>query len=419
MGCRPANQGTTRAVNALSNALTAIHSDKDKPCLINSINMDSTPVKRSIPVNEPLLDGNEKNYLIECIDSGWISSEGPFVKRFEDAFAARLGRKHGIAVTNGTAALDVAVESIGIGPGDEVILPTFTIISCINQILRAGATPVLVDADPQTWNMNVQQIEGKITTRTKAIMVVHIYGLPVDMDPVLDLATRYGLKLIEDAAEAIGQTYRDRPCGSFGDISTVSFYPNKHITTGEGGMILTDDDELAEICRSLRNLCFLPKRRFVHERLGWNLRMTNMQAAIGLAQLERLDEFLVHKRQIGMRYNDLLQSIPNIQLPIIRTDYAENLYWVFGLIANGNMSLTADDITRKLKSLGIGTRPFFYSMHMQPILKRLGFKYCNGDYPVGDILSRNGFYLPSGLALKIGDVDYVVDALRGILEHTA
>jgi len=266
-----------------------------------------------IPVNEPLLDGNEKKYLLECIESGWISSEGPFVKEFEQKFAGRIGRKHAIAVTNGTAALDTAVEALGIGPADEVILPTFTIISCIIQIVRSGATPVLVDSDPLTWNMNVTQIESKITPRTKAIMVVHIYGLPVDMDPVLDIAKRHGLKIIEDAAEMHGQTYRGKPCGSFGDISTFSFYPNKHITTGEGGMIVTDDDVLAETCRSLRNLCFQPQKRFVHERLGWNLRMTNLQAALGLAQLERLDEFVARKRAMGERYTELLKSINGLE----------------------------------------------------------------------------------------------------------
>ena len=267
-----------------------------------------------IPVNQPLLDGNEKKYLLECIETGWISSEGPFIKQFEEKFAARVDRKHGIAVCNGTAALDAAVEALGIGPGDEVILPAFTIISCIGQIVRAGAKPVLVDSDPATWNMDVSQIEGQITPRTKAIMVVHIYGLPVDMDPVLDIARRHGLKVIEDAAEMHGQNYKGRPCGSFGDISTFSFYPNKHITTGEGGMIVTNDDRLAEECRSLRNLCFQPQKRFVHERLGWNLRMTNMQAALGLAQLERLDDFVARKRRMGQRYTELLSGIPGIEL---------------------------------------------------------------------------------------------------------
>ena len=252
-----------------------------------------------IPVNQPLLDGNEKKYLIECIETGWISSEGSFVKQLEEQFARRVGRKYGIAVSNGSVALDAAVVALKIGPGDEVILPTFTIISCAAAIVRAGATPVVVDCDPKTWNIDINQVEAKITDRTKAIMVVHIYGLPVDMEPILTLANQYGLTVIEDAAEVHGQTYKSRPCGSFGDISTFSFYPNKHITTGEGGMLVTDDEQLADRCRSLRNLCFQPQKRFVHEELGWNFRMSNVQAAIGVAQLERLDSFVTRKRPDG------------------------------------------------------------------------------------------------------------------------
>jgi len=202
-------------------------------------------------------------------------------------------------------------------------MPSFTIISCIGQIIRAGAKPVLVDSDPVTWNMDVGQIEAKITPRTKLIMIVHIFGLPVDVDPVLEIAKRYGLRVIEDAAQMHGQTYKGMPCGSFGDISTFSFYPNKHITTGEGGMVVTNDDRLAEDCRSLRNLCFQPQRRFVHDRLGWNLRMTNMQAALGVAQLERLDEFVARKRRMGAVYTKLLSDVSGLQLPLPRTSYAE------------------------------------------------------------------------------------------------
>jgi perosamine synthetase len=366
-----------------------------------------------IPVNEPLLDGNEKKYLAECIDTGWISSEGPFVKRFEAGFAARAGRKHGIAVTNGTAAIDAAVEALGIGPGDEVILPTFTIISCVMQIVRSGATPVLVDSDPLTWNMDVTQIEAKITPRTKAIMVVHIYGLPVDMDPVLELCQRYGLKLIEDAAEMIGQTYRGKPCGSFGDISTVSFYPNKHITTGEGGMILTDDDNLAEQCRELRNLCFKPGKRFVHERLGWNLRMTNLQAALGVAQLERLDEFLEKKRWIGQRYKELLADLPGVQLPLAQTEYAENIYWVYGLVLDDSVEFDADEAMRRLAKLGVGCRPFFYPMHQQPVLREMGL-FEGESYPVAERMYQRGFYVPSGLALTEDQILRVADALKQV-----
>ena len=366
-----------------------------------------------IPVNEPLLDGNEKKYLAECIDTGWISSEGPFVKRFEEEFAARVGRKHGIAITNGTAAIDAAVEALGIGPGDEVILPTFTIISCVMQIVRSGATPVLVDSDPLTWNMDVTQIEAKITPRTKAIMVVHIYGLPVDMDPVLDLCQRYGLKLIEDAAEMIGQTYRGKPCGSFGDISTVSFYPNKHITTGEGGMILTDDDDLAEQCRELRNLCFKPGKRFVHERLGWNLRMTNLQAALGVAQLEQLDAFLEKKRRIGRRYNELLADLPGVQLPLVHTEYAENIYWVYGLVLDDSVEFDAEEAMSRLAKLGVGCRPFFYPMHQQPVLRERGL-FEGESYPVAEQMYQRGFYVPSGLALTDDQILRVADALKQI-----
>lgn len=367
-----------------------------------------------IPVNEPLLDGNEKKYLAECIDTGWISSEGPFIKRFEEEFAARMGRKHGISVTNGTAAIDAVVEALGIGTGDEVILPTFTIISCVLQIVRSGATPVLVDSDPLTWNMDVSQIEAKITPRTKAIMVVHIYGLPVDMDPVLDLCRRYDLKLIEDAAEMIGQTYRGKPCGSFGDISTVSFYPNKHITTGEGGMILTDDDALAENCRELRNLCFMPGKRFVHERLGWNLRMTNLQAALGVAQLERLDELLQKKRWIGRMYNELLADISGVQLPLASTDYAENIYWVYGLVLDHSIEIDAEKLMDRLLKLGVGCRPFFYPLHQQPVLNEMGF-FKHESYPVAERLYQRGFYVPSGLALTLAQVDRVSEIIKSLV----
>lgn len=368
-----------------------------------------------IPVNEPLLNGNEKEYLLECIDTGWISSEGPFVKKFEQKFAARVGRKHGIAVCNGTAAIDAAVDALDIGPGDEVIMPTFTIISCINQIVRSGATPVLVDSHPVTWNMDVSQVEDRITPRTKAIMIVHIYGLPVDVDPILDIAKRHGLKVIEDAAEMHGQTYKGRPCGSFGDISTFSFYPNKHVTTGEGGMIVTDDDLLAETCRNLRNLCFQSHKRFVHERLGWNLRMTNMQAALGLAQTERLDEFITIKRAMGAYYTELLSDIKGIQLPLSKTDYADNSYWVYGLVLDESTGFDAETAMKRLKEKGVGTRPFFYPMHQQPVLMKMLF--FNGEnYPVAERMYRQGFYIPSGMALTSSQMERIAIAVTEVLQ---
>ena len=368
-----------------------------------------------IPVNQPLLDGNEEAYLIECIRSGWISSEGPFVKRFEDSFAQRVGRKHAIAVANGSLALDAATVAIGIGPGDEVIMPTFTIISCAAAIVRAGGIPVLVDSDPLTWNIDVVAIESRITPRTKAIMVVHIYGLPVDMDPVMQLAERHGLKIIEDAAEMHGQNYRGRPCGSFGDISIFSFYPNKHITTGEGGMILTDDDALAERCRGLRNLCFQPKKRFVHEELGWNLRMSNLQAAIGVAQLERLDKFVLKKRDMGTHYTELLRDVPGLQLPLSAAPYADSIYWVFGIVLADAIPFDADEAMVRLAQHGIGCRPFFWPMHEQPVFRRMGL-FGGERYPVAERIARRGFYIPSGLAITKQQIDAVAAAVKDIVK---
>lgn len=366
-----------------------------------------------IPVNEPLLDGNEKKYLIDCIETGWISSEGPYIKQFEEQFAARVERQYGIAVSNGSVALDAAIAALGIGQGDEVILPTFTIISCAAAIVRAGAIPVVVDCDPDTWNIDVNQIEEKITPRTKAIMIVHIYGLPVDMNPILALADKYGLRIIEDAAEMHGQTYRGQPCGSFGAISTFSFYPNKHITTGEGGMIVTDDPVLAERCRSLRNLCFQPQKRFVHEELGWNFRMTNLQAALGVAQLERLDEFVDRKRQMGQRYSQLLANLPDLQLPLATTEYADNIYWVYGLVLKDGVDWDATEVMLRLAQQNIGTRPFFWCMHEQPVFQKMGL-FTDVSCPVAEKIARRGFYIPSGMALKNEQIEQVAKTLHKI-----
>ena len=375
-----------------------------------------------IPVNEPLLDGNEKKYLNECIDTGWISSEGPFVRQFEEQFAARVGRKYGIAVANGSVALDTAVTALEIGRGDEVIMPTFTIISCAAAIVRAEAKPVLVDSDQLTWNMDVNKIEEKITPKTKAIMVVHIYGLPVDMAPVISLAKKYGLLIIEDAAEAHGLFYRSRgqraeggqSCGSFGDISTFSFYPNKLISTGEGGMIVTNNEKSAERCRSLRNLCFKPSKRFVHEELGWNFRFTNLQAAVGLAQLEKIDEHIKRKRRMGKLYTELLTRIPELQLPLSTTDYAENIYWVYGIVLKGQVPFDAEELMRRLKEKGIGTRPFFWPMHEQPVFKEMGL-FEKTSCPVAERIARRGFYIPSGLALTERQQEVVAENLREVM----
>jgi len=282
--------------------------------------------------------------------------------------------------------------------------------------VRAGATPVVVDSDPVTWNMDVNQVGAAITSRTKAIMVVHIYGLPVDMGPILGLAEKHGLQVIEDAAEALGQTWGGRPCGSFGDISAFSFYPNKHLTTGEGGMVLTDDPALAERLRSLRNLCF-QKRRFIHEELGWNFRMSNLQAAVGVAQLERLDEFVSRKRHLGRLYTECLFGTAGLTLPLPATPDAENIYWVYGVVLQDEVPFDADEAMKRLAALNVGTRPFFWPLHEQPVFHRMGLLddvHC----PVAERIARRGFYLPSGLALPDEDIHRAAAACQAILARS-
>lgn len=374
-----------------------------------------------IPVNEPNLRGREAEYVSECLRSGWISSSGPFIDAFEDAWASYCGRRFGIAVANGTVALQLAVASLGIGPGDEVIIPTFTIISCALAVLYSGATPVLVDADADTWCMDIDQVEAKVTSRTRAIMPVHIYGHPVDMAPIELLADRYGLAIIEDAAEAHGAGYRSqvgglevwRRCGSFGDLSCFSFYANKLVTTGEGGMVLTDDEAQARHLRSLRNLAFTPERRFLHRELGFNYRLTNLQAAIGLAQVERISETVDRKREIGLRYAAALSSMPSVRLQTQRP-WARSVYWMNGLVVEPSSGLTAHSVSDQLLASGIETRPFFLGMHRQPALLDRGY-FDEETFPVADEIASQGLYLPSGLTLTDADIDRVIEATRAAL----
>lgn len=363
-----------------------------------------------IPVNEPLLDGNEKKYLMECIDTGWISSEGPFVSQLEEGIASYVGRKYGIAVCNGSVALDLIVEALALKENDEVIMPAFTIISCAAALVRKKIKPILIDSDSNTWNMDITQIEQKITSQTKAIMVVHLYGLPVDMKPVLELAQRYHLYVIEDGAEAHGLDYNGQKCGSFGTISAMSFYPNKHITTGEGGIVMTDDDDLAERCRSFRNLCHKKGQRFVHEELGYNFRMSNIQAAVGVAQLEKLEDHLALKRKMGAYYQEALKSCKVLQLPLIKTEYAENLYWVFGLVIPKERKINAKEAIQWFAKKGIGCRPFFYPMHLQPVFCKMGL-FKNEQYIVAEWLGEKGFYIPSGLGLQEEQMQYIAECV--------
>ncbi len=369
-----------------------------------------------IPVNEPLLNGNEKKYLLDCIETGWISFEGPFVKKFEEGMAQYVGRKYAVACSSGSAALDIAVRALGLEEGSEVIMPSFTIISCAFALINSGLKPVLVDSDFYTYNMKVDEIERKITPKTKAIMIVHIYGLTVDVDPILELAKKYNLKIIEDAAQMHGQDYKGKKCGSFGDVSIFSFYPNKLITTGEGGMVLTDDESIYEKSKLLRNLYFSPdpEKRFIHTNIGWNYRMTNLQAALGLAQLEKIEEFVQKKRWMGKLYTELLQDIDVINLPIPKTDYCENIYWVYAITLKKDYPKTAKEVMEELNKRGVGTRPFFYPMHKQPVFNKMGL-FLNEDYPNAEKLYERGFYIPSGLALTEEQIKEVSKIMHEVL----
>lgn len=365
-----------------------------------------------IPVNEPLIGAAEHAYVEECMRTGWISSAGRFIDEFEAAWAAYCGVEHGVAVSNGTVALQLALACLDLEPGDEVIMPSFTIISCALAATSNGAVPVLVDSEPDTWCMDVARVEARITPRTRAIMPVHLYGHPVDMDPLRELADRHGLVIVEDAAEAHGATYKGRRAGSLGDVSCFSFYANKIVTTGEGGMLLTDDARIAERARSKRNLCFGEGRRFIHEEAGFNFRLTNLQAAIGLGQVERVDELVARKRRMGERYTAGLAGLP-VALPVERP-WAENVYWMYGLVLDDGVDLDAATFAELLAEKGVQTRPFFVGMHEQPVFLNAGL-FAGEAYPVAERLARRGLYLPSGLALTDGQQDAVVAAVREVL----
>ena len=375
-----------------------------------------------ISVNEPVLGTRELEYVTECIRTGWISSAGRFLEAFEESWASYCGMRHGIAVSNGTAALQVAVACLDLQPGDEVIMPTFTIISCPLAVISNGGVPVLVDSEWRTWNMDATQVEAKITPRTRAIMPVHIYGHPVDMDPLLALAKKYNLVIIEDAAEAHGAEYLSghesacptwRRCGGLGHLSTFSFYANKLITTGEGGMVLTNDPDYAEKARGLRNLCFRPERRFYHTEIGYNFRLTNIQAAMGLAQIERMNEIVAKKRLIGQTYTERLRNVRGLQLPV-EEPWAKQIYWMYGVVLDESSGLDALAFAHRIKAYGIDTRPFCLGMHEQPVFFEQGL-FRSECYPVAERLARLGLYLPSGLALTDAQLEQACEAVEKVL----
>jgi len=372
-----------------------------------------------IPVHEPCLDGNELAYVQECVRTGWISSEGSFVRRFEDAMCKRFGMPEGVAVCNGTAALEVALYALNLRVGAEVIMPSFTIISCALACVRLGLVPVLVDIDAETWTMDPGQIEARITSKTGAIMPVHIYGNPVDMDPVLAIARRHGLAIVEDFAEAHGAGYRSGAtggtlrCGAMGDVAATSFYANKLITCGEGGMVLCKTRGQADRARSYRNLCFDKDRRFVHEDLGFNYRMTNLQAAIGLGQLERLERTVAQKREIAAWYRQTFASMLELRFHPVPS-YSEPVYWMYCIELRTESGCDAEVLAAGLRERGIGTRFFFRGMHCQPALLKLGL-FAGEQYRRTEFATRYGLYLPSSLSLTVENIGTIGRAVQDIL----
>ena len=369
-----------------------------------------------IPVAKPLILKKDIEKVNSALKKGWISSEGPEVKKFEDNFAKFIGKKFPISVSNGTAALEIAVKALGIKKNDEVIIPNFTIISNALAVIRQNAKLILIDSDLDNWNMKISDIEKKITKKTKAIIATHIYNFPLDMEKILKICKKNKLFLIEDAAEVIGQKYKKKMCGSFGDISTFSFYANKQITTGEGGMILTNNRKISEKCKNLKNLCFGKKNRFNHDDLGWNYRMSNVQAALGINQLKRIRKIVKKKESIGKKYYQKLKENPNIQILKPYCKFAKNIYWVIGIvIKNKKLKINADQLAKKLIKFGIQTRPFFWPMNKQKVL--INHKLINKKqkYPNSNYLSKYGLYLPGSLNISDKDINFVCNKINKLL----
>ncbi len=357
----------------------------------------------NIPVNEPLISKEAKKNVINALDTNWISSSGPFIKEFEDDFAKVYGVKHAIAVANGTAALHVALLSLGIGIGDEVIVPAFTMGASWMAVLYTGATPVFVDCVLDNYNIDPDKIEDKITKKTKVIMPVHIYGHPCEMDKIMMLAKKYNLSVLEDAAEAHGALYNGKLMGTFGDLGCFSFYANKIITTGEGGMIITNNDDLAIKCRKLKDLHHSEKR-FVHDGIGYNYRMTNLQAAVGCGELKHLDEYVNKKIWMADLYSELLKTVPGIKTPQTKEN-CKNVFWMYAILVDKDkFGYDKNELAAKLKNVGIDTRDFFYSPEDQPVLSSM---IDHATFPNTKFISQNGLYLPSGLAITKDQIECV------------
>ena len=370
-------------------------------------------IASSIPVNEPVITPAAKRYVRQALETGWVSSAGPCIEKFEEAFARVIGVRHAVTVTSGTAALHCALAALGVGPGDEVIVPDFTMIASAFAVLYTGAAPVFVDVEPDTFNLDPSLLKAQMTKRTKAIMPVHIYGHSCDMDPILAFAKEHGIAVLEDAAEAHGALYKGKPCGSLGAVSAFSFYGNKIVTTGEGGMVCTDDDALAKRVRSFKDLSHSPGHRFLHDAIGYNYRMTNLQAALGLGQLEHLHEFLETKERMARHYGRRLGKILGLRLPMTK-DYAKNVHWMYAVLVEEPFGISRDALAAALKSRGIDTRTFFLPCHSQPAIQKRS--PSSVAYSVTERIARQGLYLPSGLAITEVQIERVCDAIEEIEE---
>ena len=358
-----------------------------------------------IPIYQPDLSGDELRYVTDCLESTWISSLGKYIDRFEQSFASYCGTDFGVSCANGTVALHLILAAYGIGPGDEVIIPTLTFVATANAVRYTGATPVFVDADAITWNMDPALIEERVSPRTKAIIAVHLYGHPADMDPIMDLAEKHHLIVIEDAAEAHGAEYKGRRVGDLGHAAAFSFYGNKVITTGEGGMVVTSDGDLAERARFLKDHGMSKEKRYWHPEVGFNYRMTNIQAAIGLAQLKRIDQIIERKRQIAAWYNEMLADCPGVVLPP-EAPWARSVYWLYSVLISDEAKIDRDQLMVVLREMGIDSRPFFYPMHQLPPYRTSQF------FPVADKLSASGMNLPSYPTLSLGQVERICQIIR-------
>jgi perosamine synthetase len=366
-----------------------------------------------LPVMEPVLKGREVEFVLDCLSTNWISSQGKYVEQFEDAFRSYVSSDHALTVSNGTAALHLAMAVLGICRGDEVIIPDLTFIAPASMTLLCGAKPVFVDVERSTWTIDPGAIEGHISPRTKAIVVVHLYGHPCDMDPIMAIARRHGLYVIEDCAEALGAVYKGRKVGAIGDIGTFSFFANKVITTGEGGMVTTNSPELHNSMRLLRDHGMSREKRYWHLAAGFNYRLTNIQAGIGLAQLERIDDFLSYREEVVSRYSVQLKGISGIFLPP-QKEWAKNIYWLYSILVDKDVTgISRDTLLKHLAVHGIDTRPLFYPLHQQPPFPDEAGK----SFPNADWLSASGLSLPTSNNIKLEDVDKVCAVIRSVIKN--